>query len=62
LVCPEQRIAGLLPLGGFVRPGVSGSLAVAALTAASGVRGEVTEPSDIEVTIEHRGRDHRSAE
>ena len=47
----QQRIAGLLPLGGFVRHGASGSMEVAALTVASGGRSEMTEHSDIEVTI-----------
>jgi protein-L-isoaspartate(D-aspartate) O-methyltransferase len=53
----QQHIAGLLPLGGFVRHGASGSVAVAALTMPSGVRSEMTEHSNIEVTITSYGTD-----
>jgi protein-L-isoaspartate(D-aspartate) O-methyltransferase len=49
----QQRIAGLMPLGGFVRHGASGSLGVAALTVPSGM----TEHSDIGVTIAGYGTD-----
>jgi protein-L-isoaspartate(D-aspartate) O-methyltransferase len=53
----QQRIAGLLPLGGFVRPGASGSMGVAALTVPGGLRSDMAQDSAIEVAIASYGAD-----
>jgi protein-L-isoaspartate(D-aspartate) O-methyltransferase len=49
----QQRMAGLMPLGGFVRGGSSGALGVAALIVPS----ETTKQADLEVTITGYGAD-----
>jgi protein-L-isoaspartate(D-aspartate) O-methyltransferase len=52
----KQRIAGLLPLGGFVRLG-AGSMGVAALTVPGGLRSDRARDSATEVAIASYGTD-----
>lgn len=57
----HQRIAGLLPLGGFARLGGSGSLGVAALTVPAGITTVPRESVEsVEVVVEAYGLDGAS--